>query len=216
MIDKGFLATGAIATVFAFGAQASTYNCTLQIGQTIVKTCSIETAATNPACTYSFSANISSTCSAWQWSSTTDLIQCVFTSPSSSASTRPRGTSVADVVKSFQESAGFYAGGAAIAATGTPEVAAAYIEQTGSPVLTASCAGTAGGAEMVVWWLILVGVGGAPGGPMSTHVGTFSSLANCQTAANSAAAVDTVPQGKVDGFVFACVQANDSGSAAPQ
>jgi hypothetical protein len=106
---------------------------------------------------------------------------------------------------------GFYAGGAPIAATSTPKSGPGASSRVFCVVY-----GSGGGTGMIVWWLVLVTVGGGgPNVPM-IHVGTFSSLANCQAAANGAAPVDTVPGGKVTGFVFTCVQANDSGSSPPQ
>ncbi len=69
---------------------------------------------------------------------------------------------------------------------------------------------------MVVWWLILVGLGGAGPVPTWMHVGTFASLDNCKAAANGAVPVDTVPGGAITGFVFTCVQANDPGTSPPK
>ena len=48
---------------------------------------------------------------------------------------------------------------------------------------------------MPTWWLVLLAVGGNGQAQPPMHVGNFSSLASCQQAANSAAPVDTVPNG---------------------
>jgi hypothetical protein len=65
---------------------------------------------------------------------------------------------------------------------------------------------------MTVYWLILFF---SANNPSPVHVGTFTSMDSCKSAANSAVGIDTIPSGIIGGFTFACVQANENGTSPP-